>query len=452
MDANTENATSAAAQPDGADLGPARAYRGYILALVLVGFALNFVDRQIVSVLLQPIKNDLHLSDSALGFLSGLAFALFYATLGLPIARQTDKGSRRIIMSLSIAVWSLMTTLCGFVQNTAQLLLARFGVGIGEAGFTPAAMSILADYFPKEKRATAFAIANIGPMLGLLLGFLIGSVALRYIGWRGAFMIAGAPGLLFAAVFFLTVREPSRGMSDGVSPAPQSPPPLIRSLPVLWNIRAYRFLMFACASFSFCSVGLSTWIPSFFVRSYGYLPANIALILAPILGIGGALGIFLGGYFADRLSRRDARWALWLPACAALIALPAAALTFVIHQPVVALALYGFTYFLASSYVAPAFSTIQVLVPLNVRATATALVLFAVNLIGLGLGPQVVGILSDALTHRLGPEALRMALALSSILFVLPVLLFWAASRHLRPQATTLETSADAAAKTTFGP
>jgi predicted MFS family arabinose efflux permease len=438
LDANTETSISAAARAGGADEGAARAYRGYVLALVLIGFALNFVDRQIVSVLLQPIKNDLHLSDSALGFLSGLAFALFYATLGLPIARQTDKGSRRIIMSLSIAVWSLMTTLCGFVQNTLQLVLARFGVGIGEAGFTPAAMSILADYFPKEKRATAIAIANIGPMLGLLLGYLIGSVALRYVGWRGAFMVAGAPGLLFAAVFFLTVREPSRGMADGLPPAPQSPPPLLRSIPALWSIRAYRFLIFACASLSFCSVGLSTWIPSFFVRSYGYLPSNIALILAPILGIGGALGIFLGGYFADRLSRRDPRWALWLPACAALIALPAAALTFVVHQPSVALALYGFTYFLASSYVAPAFSTIQVLVPLNARATATALVLFAVNLIGLGLGPQVVGILSDALTHQFGREALRTALALSSVLFVLPVVLFWASSRHFRSNADTV--------------
>ena len=396
------------------------AYRGYVLFLVVIGFALNFVDRQIVSVLLQPIKQDLHLSDTWLGFLSGLAFALFYATLGLPIARRTDFGSRRIIMTVSVAIWSAMTMLCGFAQNFWQLMAARFGVGIGEAGFTPAAITLVTDYFPKERRTTAIAIANIGPVLGVFLGFLIGGVVLHHFGWRVAFMFAGAPGMIFALVFFLTVREPRLKNDASVIDVP----PLLPSIAEFWRRPAFRYLMLGCAFFSFCSFGMSTWVPSLLARSYGMSPATVGVVLAPVLGISGGLGTFLGGYITEHFMRHDMRWALWVPSIAAIVAMPIALAAFMSPTAYGMIGFYAVAYFLGFAYVGPAFSMIQELAPQRARALATAWVLFLVNLIGLGIGPQVIGLLSDAFSRSMGLGSLRVALLFGSGLYFIPALLF----------------------------
>ena len=247
---------------DGA--APARPwYRNYVLVMVIIGFALNFLDRQILTILLQPIKQELHLSDTVLGFLSGFAFALFYAALGVPLARLADRRSRRVIMSVSMAVWCGMTALCGMAQNTVQLFLARFGVGVGEAGFTPAGMTLVADYFPESRRNTALGFVNIGPMLGMMLGLMIGGWAVGVVGWRGAFLIAGLPGLAFALLFALTVKDPFRTLGGSTAAEARAELSFLQGMRELWSDPAYRWLILGCGFSAFGLYGFSIWMPSF---------------------------------------------------------------------------------------------------------------------------------------------------------------------------------------------
>lgn len=410
-----------------------------MLFLVVIGFALNFLDRQILSILMQPIKEELLISDTALGFLSGLAFAIFYALMGVPLARVADRGSRRTIMAISMAFWSAATALCGMAQNFVQLLLARFGVGVGEAGFTPAGMSLLSDYFPKDKRGTALGFVNTGPMIGTMLGLIIGGVALETLGWRGAFMIAGLPGILFAIVFYLTVKEPWRGMADGVRAAPKPQPPFWRGVGSLWVNRSYRYLALGSAMSAFGLYGLSIWMPSFLMRAHDMAPREVGFYLGPVIGVIGAAGMVAGGWLTDIVGKRHVGAPLLLPAIASVLAIPALIAALYAPTPQIAIGIYAIAYFLSVIWVAPTFSLIQSLMPLNMRATGTAWKLLLTNLIGLGLGPQAVGILSDVFGGTEDGHSLRLAMAIGAATLIIPAFLYAFGARFVRGDLEKVE-------------
>lgn len=411
-------------------------YRNFVLAMITMGFTLNFLDRQILTILMQPIKAELHVSDTALGFLSGLAFALFYAMLGIPVSRWADRGSRQLIMSISMALWSAATALCGVAQSFTQLFIARIGVGVGEAGFTPSGLGMIADYFPRSRRGIATGIVNTGPMFGMMLGLLIGGWAASAYGWRSAFLISGIPGILFALLFWLTVREPWRGMADGEAPTVIEQPNFGASIAGLWKNKAYRFLVLGGALSAFALYGESTWMPSFLARSHGLQPKEVGALLGPLTGVVGGIGMVVGGHLTDRLSRRDPRWSLWMPAVASVVAIPPLVLALTAPDKATVIVSYAVAYFLNVLWVAPTFVAIQSLVASGVRISALAWKLFFTNLIGLGLGPQLIGIASDLLAPARGIESLRTAMLCAAVLLIAPTMLYLAAARSMKDSGT----------------
>jgi len=396
-------------------------YRRYALGLLTVVYVFNFVDRQILSILLQPIKEDLQLSDTALGFLTGIAFALFYTVAGIPIARWADRGVRRSIIALGLTIWSFMTALTGFTQNFTQLALARVGVGIGEAACTPPAHSLVSDYFPPERRATALSIYSLGIPIGIMVGMLAGGWINQFLAWRATFFVVGLPGLLLAVIVRFTLREPPRGHSEGI-PTPLSstePTESIHNestrdvLRFLWSLRSFRHLSLAAALHAFYGYGALAFIPVFMIRVHGMTnTGELGTWLGLIAGIMGGIGTFLGGALSDRLAgrRKDSRWYVWLPAAATLCSVPFAFLFYLWPEGRPALLLSIPATMMGAMYLGPTFAITQALVKLRMRAVASAILLFIINLIGLGLGPQTVGIVSDILEPSYGIESIRYAL------------------------------------------
>ncbi len=413
-------------------------YRNYVLGLLVVVNVFNYLDRQVLSILLEPIKRDLQLSDTALGFLTGIAFALFYTCAGIPIARWADHGVRRTIMALGLAIWSGMTALTGFAQNLTQLALARIGVGIGEAACTPPAHSMLSDYFPPERRGTALSIFSLGVPFGIMLGYVVGGWVNAHFGWRAAFFIVGLPGLALAVLVRLTVKEPPRGHAEGLSPhAPMEKDSTIAVLRFLWSLRSFRHLSFAAALHAFYGYGVLAFVPAFMMRVHGMTDtAELGLWLGAIAGIFSGVGTFLGGTMGDRLSARhqDARWYMWFPAWATLISIPFAFSFYLWPEGRVALLLNAPGAILGPTYIGPTFAMTQGLVKLHMRATASAIVLFVISLIGLGLGPQTVGIVSDLLAPTYGVESIRYAL-----LSVVAVCSVWSATHYFLAARTLRE-------------
>ncbi len=400
-------------------------YARYVLGVLFVVYVFNFVDRQILSILLEPIKRDLGASDTAMGFLSGIAFALFYTTAGIPIARWADTGTRRSVIALGLAVWSAMTALSGLARSFAQLALARVGVGIGEAACSPPAHSLIADYFPPERRATALAIYSMGIHVGILVGFLAGGWINEYFGWRQAFFVVGLPGIALALVVRLSVAEPARGMAEGRA-AEEQPPPVAEVLGFLWRRRSFRHLSLAAALSSFAGYGAATWSPAFLIRVHQMGTGEVGTWLGLITGLAGAGGALLGGALGDRAGRADQRWYLWLPAAATLLGVPFAAAFFLWPQAHQALLFLIPSTLAGAMWLGPTFSVTQGLARLRMRAVASAILLFVINLIGLGLGPQSVGILNDHVFADRGPEAVRY-----SLVSVVVVMNLWAGLHFL---------------------
>ena len=275
-------------------------YRKYVLFMLTGAYIFNFIDRQIVVILQESIKEDLLLSDTQLGLLTGLVFALFYGTLGLPIARLADKRNRKKIISISMVIWSVMTALSGIAQNFFQLLLARIGVGIGEAGCSPPAHSIISDYYPANKRATALSIYSMGIYIGVLIGYLCGGWLNEFFGWRLALMAVGLPGILYAIILAVTVKEPIRGMSDTKSKDADYIPTLSEVAQTLWNKKSFKYLALGAGFNAFISYGVGNWSPSYLVRIHDMSSGEIGTWLSLSAGIGGAFGIWLGGYLGDK--------------------------------------------------------------------------------------------------------------------------------------------------------
>jgi MFS family permease len=387
-----------------------RTYRSYALGLLTLVYIFNFIDRQIVVILQESIRLELGLMDWQLGLLSGFAFAIFYVTLGIPIARMADRGNRTNIIAVSVAVWSAMTALCGSVQVFWQLLLARVGVGVGEAGCSPPAHSIISDLYPPNQRSTSLSIYNMGIYVGVFFGYLAGGWLDQVLGWRIAFLAVGLPGLLVAVLVKLTLREPPRGMSEPLT-AVADAMPLKEVFMELWNRRSFRHLSLASGLHAFVGYGAGNWMPPFLARAHGMESGEISTWLAPIAAVCGAGGAFLGGWLTDRYGVRDARWYIWIPAGAIVASLPLQLFVYVYHDPTVALMVYTIPVVLGAMYLGPMLAMIHGMVQPRMRAFASSILFFVLNLIGLGLGPLATGILSDVLATSMGlADGLRWAL------------------------------------------
>lgn len=404
--------------------------RRYVLGTLVVVYTFNFIDRQILSILLEPIKAELGLSDTQLGLLSGFAFAAFYATLGIPIARLADRGNRRNLIAAALTVWSGFTALSGLANNFWHLLVARIGVGVGEAGCSPPAHAMISDYYPVERRATALGIYSLGIPVGILFGFLAGGWINEFFGWRMAFFVVGVPGLVLALIVRFSISEPPRGMAEGRTDSAELPS-IRDTFGLLMQRRAFRHLAFGAALTAFVGYSYITWVPSFLIRSHGMTTGEAGTWLGLILGIPGGIGIALGGYLADRLGGRDTRWYLWVVAVALLAGVPFAVGVFLADSATVALALLSVPILLGNFYQATTFSQTQGLVGLRMRAVAAGVLLFIINIIGLGVGPQTVGILSDLLSAAHGVESLRYALLIVSFVNIWAALHYFLGGRHL---------------------
>ncbi len=402
------------------------------MLFILTGvYIFNFIDRQILVILQESIKQDLGLSDTQLGLMSGFSFAIFYASFGIPIARLADKGNRRNIIAVSLVIWSAMTAISGRAQNFVQLLLARIGVGIGEAGGSPPAHSIISDLYPPAKRATALAIYSTGISIGVLIGFLGGGWIDQYFGWRTAFMVVGIPGIIYAMVLRFTVKEPPRGLSED-NPDLQEHQSNKEVFQLLWRARSFRYLALGTGMVAFVNYSVSSWLPSFMARLHGMSSGEIGTWLSLIFGIGTGLGYFMGGYLCDRIEKKDKRWYLWIPAMGLILAIPLSLVSFFTSNTHVALFSIAIPAFLSSIYLAPCIALTHGIVSVRMRAMASAILFFVLNIIGLGCGPFVVGIISDPLQPSLGVESLRWALSSSILANVLGAIFFLMAVKTIR--------------------
>jgi predicted MFS family arabinose efflux permease len=405
------------------------------LWLLLTVYIFNFIDRQIVNILAEPIAQDLKLSDTQIGLMTGLAFALFYTVLGLPIARFADRPgtNRPRLIAVALALWSGMTALCGAAQNFWQLLLARIGVGVGEAGCTPPAHSLISDIVPPEKRASALAFYSLGIPIGTLLGMIIGGTLADYLGWREAFVVVGLPGVALALVLWFVLKDPRRSDAAAILRAQNPAPalPLRQALAEVMGSRAFVLLLCAGSAAAFLSYGKTTWTTIFFQRTHDLTPGQVGLWFGLLGGVGGILGTWLGGYLADRFGTRNRRHVLSAPAIGMAIAVPLAIAAY--HAPSwpLALALLLVPTVLNSLYYGPTYSAAQGLVPLRARAIAAASLLFFQNLIGLGLGPLFFGMLSDWLQPTYGADSVRYVLYGAAVLGLVPAFFFWRCSLHL---------------------
>ena len=423
------------------------AYRNYALGILFVGYIVNFVDRSILSLLLEPIKLELSLSDSQLGLLGGLAFAVFYTFLGIPIAALADRRSRVKILAVSMVIWSAMTALCGLASNFWMLLMARIGVGVGEAGASPPSHSLISDYFPIETRATALSIYALGIPFGTMIGNYVGGWGADELGWRQTFYLVGIPGIFVAMIVALTLREPPRGMSDvkvGVANANQPKPdaPKVKDvLNFLWGKVSFRHLSFAAGLHAFVSYGASTWNAPFFTRIHSMSSTDLGAALALVAGIG-AIGTFAGGYLSDKLSERtgDKRWYFWLPGIATVIMVPFQLVAYLYDGATAAIASLCMVAIMGNAYLGPSFAMTQALVSLRMRAVASAILLFVLNLIGMGLGPYFVGILSDLFAPTLGVESIRYALCIAVLVNVWAGVHYFIGARSVRGDLLETET------------
>lgn len=413
-----------------------------LFALLLV-YILNFLDRQIVNILAEPIKRDLGLSDTQLGLLAGPAFAVFYAILGIPIARYADKaGTNRVwLISLCLAVWSAMTAVCGVAQNFLQLALARIGVGVGEAGCTPAAHSLIADSVPPEKRSSAIAFFGLGIPIGGLLGLIIGGVVNDQYGWRAALMLVGAPGILLACVLPLLIRDPRRCADSAHFKKATSSANTALSVKdaarEIFASKAYLYVFIAASFTAFLSYGKGLWTISFFIRSHGLSTTEAGLAMAVALGVSGIVGTWLGGKMADIYGKRDKRHILTLPAIGMAVAAPILFAGYYAEDWRIAVALLIVPTMLNAAYYGPAYGCVQGLVRPEARAIAASLVVFGQNLIGLGMGPLLFGVLSDWLQPIAAAESVRWVLYGAAWLGLIPAFFFWRASLRLNDELKT---------------
>jgi MFS family permease len=437
-------------RPDIRRAGPSPGYQAYALGLLVAIYVANFVDRQVVNILAEPIKIELHLADWQLGLMTGLAFALCYTTLGLPVAWLAERRSRPLIITVAVLVWSACTALCGLAHSFGQLVLARVGVGFGEAGGTPPAHSLIVDYFPRERRGFALGVYGMGAPLGGLVGLAFGGLVAERFGWRSAFLVAGAPGLVLCALAAFTLREP-RAQAAAGRPAPEEAAP---SLSEVWRHfkarRSFWFLLIALAFNAFFASGSAPFLASYFLRNktdqlqaladavgraFGVTLGPLGVLgpaLGLLIGVVGAIGMWTGGVLSDRYALKDVRRYMHGPALLALLGFPTLLGALVSPSLLVAFLFVGANSFVITAAYSPSTTALFSVAAPRMRATASAISLFVANLVGLGLGPIGVGALSDLFTARLGSaEGVRFALIASAATALVASVLYAVGARTL---------------------
>ena len=424
----------------------ARSHRVWALAVLIVVYVFNYIDRQVLSILMVRIQPDLGLSDAQIGLLVGFSFAAVYCTFGIPIARIADSASRKGVIAASLAVWSGFTALSGLAGSFSQLFLARLGVGIGEAGGSPPAHALISDLYEKEKRGRALAVYSAGLYLGTLLGFALGGALVDTLDWRQAFFVVGLPGLLFSIIVWTTVREPRRGLS-GAAPA-TADVTFLQSFRKLWALKAFRYYSLAAGAGLFVTYGVGNFLPTFLMRTYGQWAwpgvqqalgfctggaactamsaTEIGLFYGLVAGIAGAIGTIAGGYLADDRGGRDRRWFLWVPMWGKLIAGPLFILSFFAPSAELCLLIYFPAIGLAAMYLGPSIAITHHLVPPGMRAMASAVFLFIINMIGLGFGPTALGLTSDWLRILAGAGSMSLQWAMAAVVVAMyPLCFLW---------------------------
>ena len=402
--------------------------RYYVLAILTLVYALNFLDRTIFNVLIEPIKKEFALSDTTMGLLAGFGFVLFYSLLGIPIARIADRVNRRNIVALAFAFWSAMTFLCGLASSVTTLALARIGVGIGESAGTPASQALLADLFDKNERPRALGIYAIGTYLGVFLGYFIGGWVNQHYGWRTAFFSAGLPGLALAALLWLTIAEPKRGaMAETFAPEPIGP-----TLRFLMTQPSFVIVLIGFCLTSYTNYATAAWIPPFLARVHHLSSAEIGTYAGTFKGLCGIAGTLAGGLVVGQISRHDDRWKLWAPAIMSGLAGPVFALSMLTPNFVTMIAALATTSFLVGFHLGPIFAIAQTVARPSMRALASALVLLTATCFGQGFGPLAVGMINDALKGAFGADAVRYSLLSAAATTTLGALLFVWAARFIR--------------------
>lgn len=409
---------------------PVRAYSVYVIAVLLVVYTFNFVDRVVLGILVTPIKGELHLTDTELGLLGGTAFALFYTSLGVPIGWLADRMNRVWIMTAALSLWSAFTAFCGLAHGFGALFVGRLGVGVGEAGGVAPAYSLITDYFPPQLRARALGMYSMGIPLGSALGVYFGGYVATRFNWRIAFLALGVLGLALAPLLIGTVREPPRGATDPqpVTGAPPSPREVARTLlrkPSFW------LLSFGAACGTIMGYGLLFWLPAFFQRTFGLTLLEVSRLMGSLLLVGGVSGIALGGWLADRYGpARPAAYAL-IPAFAFAGTLPCYLIGVSLPLGPLAVVCFLIPSALQLIWLGPLIAAVQRLVPASMRAVASAVFLFSINLLGLGLGSLLLGMVSDRLAAHYGSASLRYAILGGNVLYLLAALLLIVAARRL---------------------
>jgi len=434
-----EKVTSAAPAPY------SRSYRRGAIILLFAIYTFNCVDRSVMNILAESIRIELHLADWQLGVMSGLSFALLYATLGIPIARLAERHNRPKIIASAVVIWSIATAICGLCRTFPQIALARLVVGVGEAGGTPPSHSLIADYTPAKERGAALALYSMGIPVGGLLGLALGGIVAAHFGWRLTFIIAGTPGIALALLALFFLREPRSPNSLAKRAEPTLS--LRKSLGVLFRIPTFRYLLLSSGAMSITGYATSVYLAPFFLRVHsaelqqlssnaGLKPiAFLGLVLGLCYGIPGIIGMMVGGKIADKWGNSNISAYMVLPAIAALICTPFYVLVFSLHNIVGAFACSAALNLFSVCYVGPLHATAQNIVPPQLRATVSAVLLFNITIVGLGLGPVALGAISDIARHTLhlnGGESLRLALISAAITLPVASLAFWIGSSSLQ--------------------
>jgi len=402
--------------------------RYYVLAILTLVYALNFLDRTIFNVLIEPIKKEFVLSDTTMGLLAGFGFVLFYSLAGIPIARAADRLNRRNIVAIAFAFWSAMTALCGMASSLTALAFARIGVGLGESAGTPASQSLVADLFDKNERPRALGIYAVGTYLGIFLGYFIGGWVNQHYGWRMAFFSAGLPGIALAAALWLTIAEPRRGaMAETFIPEP-----IGATLGFLVSQRSFVIVLIGFCLTTYTNYATSVWIPPFLARVHHLSSAEIGTYAGTFKGLCGMAGTLVGGVVVARISRRDDRWKLWAPAIMSGLAGPVFAVCMLTASFTTMIAALAATSFLVGFHLGPIFAIAQTVARPSMRALASAFMLLTATCFGQGVGPLAVGMINDTLKNDYGADAVRYSLLSAGVTTMLGALLFVFAARSIR--------------------
>ena len=393
-------------------------YANYVLGVLTLMYMFNYLDRWVLSILLVDIQKEFGASDALMGFLLGPAFAVFYTTLGLPIARLADRMSRRTIVSVAFVTWSLMTAVSGLARGTATLALARIGIGIGEAGGTAPTHSLLADYFPPEKRAFAFGVFQQGVYLGQLVGLVAGAAIASALGWRVTFYVFGLSGIAAAALLYFTVREPERGRFDPAPTRREEPPKIGEVFRYLWKLRSFRAVAIGAGVASFGGTGFGSWMPALLERTLEMPKTDIGTQYGTATAVSASLGALGAGKLADLLSRRDIRWLMWVPALSVLISLPFLLGQALATSPAMAIAMAVPSGLIGGGWAPAVYACVQQLAPARMRAVAAAVIVLFITLLGQGAGPWVIGFLNDFYAPRFGTDAIRYSMVTVLLTFI----------------------------------